>query len=143
MSARRAITARTPRANRPIRATLRGSRGRRGARSHPALRSLAGGSVSGWKTRFGLRNSMALAVYPVSGLLLQGENSRDQIHRRIPWMENDDDLPHDELNLVQDARATAGPTATTTASRAPSIRQRNARIPRRSSSARSRSPRSG
>ena len=49
------------------------------------------GSVSGWQTyASGLRNSMALAVHPVSGLLLQGENSRDNIHRHIPGMDNDE-----------------------------------------------------
>ncbi len=61
------------------------------------------GNVTAWKTyASGLRNSMALAVHPISGLLLQGENSRDNIHRRIPGMESDEGLPHDELNLIED-----------------------------------------
>ena len=59
------------------------------------------GSVKGWRTyAVGLRNSMALAVHPDSGELLQGENSRDNIHRRMSDMENDEDLPHDELNVI-------------------------------------------
>lgn len=61
------------------------------------------GVVTGWKTwASGLRNSMALVVHPESGLILQGENSRDNIHRRIRGMESDEDLPHDELNLIEE-----------------------------------------
>jgi glucose/arabinose dehydrogenase len=60
------------------------------------------GTIAGWTTlASGLRNSVALAVHPQSGLLLQGENSRDNIHRHIPGMETDEDLPHDELNVVE------------------------------------------
>ena len=60
------------------------------------------GAIAGWSTyASGLRNSMALAVHPQSGLLLQGENGRDNIHRRIPGMDSDEDLPHDELNVVE------------------------------------------
>lgn len=51
----------------------------------------------------GLRNSMALAVHPQSGLLLQAENGRDNIHRHIPGMDSDEELPHDELNVVEDS----------------------------------------
>jgi len=59
--------------------------------------------VTQWKTyASGLRNSMALAVHSDSGALLQGENSRDNIHRRMPGVENDEDLPHDELNLIEE-----------------------------------------
>lgn len=48
----------------------------------------------------GLRNSMAIAVHPQSGQILQVENSRDAIH--IPLkLPNDNSLPHDELNLLQ------------------------------------------
>ena len=46
----------------------------------------------------GLRNSMALAVHP-SGTLLQGDNSRDAIHRADPKLD-DAKLPHDELNVI-------------------------------------------
>jgi len=60
-------------------------------------------AVSSWKTyASGLRNSMALALHPESGLLLQGENSRDNIHRRMPGLENDEELPHDELNRIEE-----------------------------------------
>jgi glucose/arabinose dehydrogenase len=50
----------------------------------------------------GLRNSMALAIHPTSGLLLQGENSRDAINKRDPkgTTEEDADLPLEELNLI-------------------------------------------
>ncbi len=60
------------------------------------------GKVTGWSNyATGLRNSVALAVHPKSGLLLQGENSRDAINQRIPGMANDEDLPHDELNVIE------------------------------------------
>ena len=60
------------------------------------------GRVLGWQTYAkGLRNSMALAVHPESGLLLQGENGRDNIYRHIPGMERDEKLPPDELNVVE------------------------------------------
>jgi glucose/arabinose dehydrogenase len=60
------------------------------------------GDIVGWSTyASGLRNSMALAVHPHSGLLLQGENSRDNIHRHVPGMESDEQLPHDEINVVE------------------------------------------
>ena len=52
----------------------------------------------------GLRNSMALVEHPVTGKLYQGENSRDAIHRQVEGMDNDDDLPHDELNLIEPGR---------------------------------------
>jgi glucose/arabinose dehydrogenase len=47
----------------------------------------------------GLRNSMALEVHPTSGLLLQGENSRDLINKADPKLE-DEELPHEELNAI-------------------------------------------
>jgi glucose/arabinose dehydrogenase len=60
------------------------------------------GSVKSWRVfANGLRNSVALAVHPRSGIILQGENSRDAIHRHMPGLANDDDLPHDELNIVE------------------------------------------
>lgn len=40
----------------------------------------------------GLRNSVALAVHPISGLLLQAENSADYPN---------DDFPPDELNIIE------------------------------------------
>jgi glucose/arabinose dehydrogenase len=48
----------------------------------------------------GLRNSMALGVHPRSGIVLQAENSRDAIQLKL-HLPNDNELPHDELNLLQ------------------------------------------
>lgn len=48
----------------------------------------------------GLRNSMALGVHPRSGIVLQAENSRDAIQLKLK-LPNDNELPHDELNLLQ------------------------------------------
>lgn len=63
------------------------------------------GRVQSWTTyAFGLRNALALAVHPHSHRLLQGENARDTIHRRIPGMTNDEELPHDELNVIEEGR---------------------------------------
>lgn len=59
-------------------------------------------TVKGWEVyASGLRNSMALAVHPVSGALWQADNARDFIQAAMPGLANDNDLPHDELNLVQ------------------------------------------
>lgn len=59
------------------------------------------GTVKNWVNyAFGLRNSMALAFQPNSDILWQAENSRDAIHRAMPGLANDNDLPHDELNRV-------------------------------------------
>ncbi len=49
----------------------------------------------------GLRNSVALAVHPQSGILIQGENSRDSINRADPKLD-DRELPHDEINLIEE-----------------------------------------
>jgi glucose/arabinose dehydrogenase len=49
----------------------------------------------------GLRNSMALAVNPISGKIIQAENSSDAIHRHMPELKNDEELPHDELNVIE------------------------------------------
>lgn len=58
------------------------------------------GQVSGGEIYArGLRNSMALAAHPNTGLW-QGENSRDAINRANPKLE-DAQLPHDELNHIQ------------------------------------------
>ena len=63
------------------------------------------GKVGAWVNfASGLRNSIALAAHPESKLLLQGENSRDAINRRIPGMANDEDQPHDELNVIESAQ---------------------------------------
>jgi glucose/arabinose dehydrogenase len=47
----------------------------------------------------GLRNSMALAVHP-TGTILQADNARDAIHLADPKLA-DEQLPHDEINLIQ------------------------------------------
>lgn len=61
-----------------------------------------GGAVKSWRTYArGLRNSMALAFQPGSGALWQAENARDAIQVALPALKNDNELPHDELNLVQ------------------------------------------
>lgn len=62
------------------------------------------GKVVGWHTyAFGLRNSLAMAVHPHSNRLLQAENGRDAIHRRL-GLPNDEEFPHDELNLIEAGR---------------------------------------
>lgn len=49
----------------------------------------------------GLRNSMALAVHPTSGALVQAENSRDSINKfQASLTASEADLPHEELNVV-------------------------------------------
>lgn len=51
----------------------------------------------------GLRNSMALAIDPFSGDLIQAENSRDQIHRQDDRL--DDQLePREEINRVESGK---------------------------------------
>lgn len=59
------------------------------------------GKAKGW-TVFaeGMRNSLALAEFPGSGLILQGENSRDSIDDLMPELTDDEDLPPDELNVL-------------------------------------------
>jgi len=59
------------------------------------------GKAKGW-TVFaeGMRNSMALAEFPQSGLILEAENSRDSIDDLMPELPNDDDLPPDEINVL-------------------------------------------
>lgn len=60
------------------------------------------GAIKSWRTyASGLRNSMALAFHPASGKLWQAENSRDAINAAMPQLKNDNDLPHDELNLIE------------------------------------------
>lgn len=59
------------------------------------------GRATGWiEYAKGLRNSMALAVHPLSGELWQAENSRDAITARDANLD-DQTLPHDELNLIR------------------------------------------
>jgi glucose/arabinose dehydrogenase len=59
------------------------------------------GSVDSWEVYArGLRNSMAMA-FDRHGRFWQGENGRDAINAAMPELKSDDDLPHDELNLVE------------------------------------------
>lgn len=62
----------------------------------------ASGRATGWRVfADGLRNSMGLAQYPSSGLILQAENSRDSIDQVMPGLANDEDLPPDEINILE------------------------------------------
>ncbi|NHZ90007.1 glucose dehydrogenase [Massilia sp. CCM 8733] len=66
------------------------------------------GTVKSWEVHAtGLRNSMALAVHPTTQAVWQGENSRDAIQVAMKGLKNDNDLPHDELNLIE-AKANYG-----------------------------------
>jgi glucose/arabinose dehydrogenase len=59
------------------------------------------GQVTRWEVLArGLRNSMAMAIEPRTGILWQGENARDAIHAAMPALKNDNELPHDELNAI-------------------------------------------
>jgi glucose/arabinose dehydrogenase len=59
------------------------------------------GKASGWALYArGLRNSMAMAIDPRTGALWQGDNGRDAINAAMPELKNDDELPHDELNMI-------------------------------------------
>lgn len=50
----------------------------------------------------GLRNSMAIAVHPESGVIIQGENSRDAINKLDASLtDQEGDLPHEELNVIE------------------------------------------
>jgi glucose/arabinose dehydrogenase len=59
------------------------------------------GKATGW-TVFadGLRNSLGLAQSP-AGTILEAENGRDSIDQVMTGLENDEDLPPDELNVLE------------------------------------------
>lgn len=60
------------------------------------------GTVGKWEVHAeGLRNSMALAFHPLTNALWQADNARDAIQVAMPGLKNDNDLPHDELNLIR------------------------------------------
>ncbi|OEZ80595.1 glucose / sorbosone dehydrogenase [Janthinobacterium sp. HH103] len=60
------------------------------------------GTVTSWRTHArGLRNSMALAFHPATGELWQAENARDAIQAAMPELKSDENLPHEELNLIK------------------------------------------
>lgn len=44
---------------------------------------------------------MAMALHPASGKLWQADNARDSIPLAMPGLANDNELPHDELNLIE------------------------------------------
>jgi glucose/arabinose dehydrogenase len=61
-----------------------------------------GGTVRSWEVYArGLRNSMAMVFDPRSGALWQAENARDGMNAAMPGLKNDDESPHDELNLIE------------------------------------------
>jgi glucose/arabinose dehydrogenase len=63
------------------------------------------GTVTSWRTHArGLRNSMALAFHPATGELWQAENARDAIQAAMPQLKSDENLPHEELNLIKSDR---------------------------------------
>jgi glucose/arabinose dehydrogenase len=57
-------------------------------------------TATSWRNHaVGLRNSMALALHPESGLLVQGENARDSINRADRRLD-DRTEPKEELNIL-------------------------------------------
>jgi glucose/arabinose dehydrogenase len=42
-----------------------------------------------------------MAIHPVTGALWQADNGRDSLHAAIPTLKNDNELPRDELNVVE------------------------------------------
>jgi glucose/arabinose dehydrogenase len=65
-----------------------------------AMQWPAGAAVRWEVLARGLRNSMAMAIDTRTGILWQGENGRDAIQAAMPALQNDDELPHDELNAI-------------------------------------------
>lgn len=60
------------------------------------------GAVAGTEIHArGLRNSMALAVHPRTGVLWQADNARDDLRAHLPGLKSDEDEPHDELNAIE------------------------------------------
>ena len=58
----------------------------------------------------GLRNSMALAIHPTSGILVQGENSRDSINKLDANLTSTEgELPHEELNVITEGSSYGWP----------------------------------
>lgn len=91
-----------PAANKPCPETL-------GDRGHGLVREYdfdwATAKATGWRVFVsGLRNSVGLAQHPDSKVILQAENSRDDIDQVMPGLENDEDLPPDELNVLEAGR---------------------------------------
>jgi glucose/arabinose dehydrogenase len=59
------------------------------------------GKVSGFEVLArGLRNAVAMTVHS-SGTIMAADNSRDAIHRFLPQLANDNDLPHERLMALQ------------------------------------------
>ncbi len=60
------------------------------------------GAATGWHVLSdGLRNSMGLVQFEASGVILQAENSRDSIDDAMPGLADDEDLPPDEINVLE------------------------------------------
>jgi glucose/arabinose dehydrogenase len=49
----------------------------------------------------GLRNSVGLIENPTTNIILQAENSRDNIGDVMPSLKDDEDLPPDEINVLK------------------------------------------
>lgn len=49
----------------------------------------------------GLRNSVGLIENPTTNVILQAENSRDNIGDVMPGLKDDEDLPPDEINVLR------------------------------------------
>ena len=63
------------------------------------------GTATGWRAfAAGLRNSLGLAQNPASKVILQAENARDDIDQVMPDLASDEDLPPDEINLLEAGR---------------------------------------
>jgi len=61
------------------------------------------GQATGLRTfASGLRNSIALIENPTTNVILQAENSRDNIGDLITSLKDDEDLPPDEINVLKD-----------------------------------------
>ena len=61
------------------------------------------GQATGLRTfASGLRNSMGLIENPTTNVILQAENSRDNIGDVMPNLKDDEDLPPDEINVLKD-----------------------------------------
>lgn len=57
----------------------------------------------------GLRNSMALLESPTTNKIIQAENSRDNIGDVMPSLKSDENLPPDEINLLEDGASYGWP----------------------------------
>jgi glucose/arabinose dehydrogenase len=64
-----------------------------------------GGRVLSWSNlATGLRNALALVVHPSSNRVYAADNARDSIDLVMPELPDDENLPHDEFNLLQEGK---------------------------------------